>query len=69
MIAVISSISKKRRPNFTYEDFMALIANGQLQQEVLEGPLTATATQMKLKAWEEVIAVVNATGKTLRSPR
>nr|XP_027206496.1 uncharacterized protein LOC113799980 [Penaeus vannamei] len=57
------------RPNFTYDELMALIANVQLHQEILEGPLTATVThQMKLRAWEEVTAVVNATGKTLRSP-
>nr|XP_027211958.1 myb/SANT-like DNA-binding domain-containing protein 4 [Penaeus vannamei] len=65
----MSSVSKKRRPNFTHDELMALIANVQLHQEILEGPLTATVThQMKLRAWEEVTAVVNATGKTLRSP-
>ncbi|XP_069989722.1 uncharacterized protein [Penaeus vannamei] len=64
----MSSVSKKRRPNLTHDELMVLIANVQLRQ-ILEEPLTATVThQMKLKAWEEVTAVVNATGKTLRSP-
>ncbi|XP_042889852.1 myb/SANT-like DNA-binding domain-containing protein 4 [Penaeus japonicus] len=62
-------MSKKRRPNFSSDEVLALIATVQQHQDILEGPLTATVSyETKVKTWEAVTAAVNATGKTLRSP-
>ncbi|XP_042857648.1 uncharacterized protein LOC122243955 [Penaeus japonicus] len=63
-----ASVSKRRRPNFSSEELLTLVASVQQRQEYLDGPLAATLPhQTKLKAWEEVTALVNASSKTFRS--